>query len=118
MASITHHCRSFSTAIWLQAIYSAISPTAEAFFNNNTIKLVDASSGPGVFEVLFDAVDSSVEGFDFDFSFGATAGSMHGVPGPTAGAGLPGLLFGGGLLFWWRRRISRRTHGLSAQSAA
>lgn len=33
------------------------------------------------------------------------------VPGPTVGAGLPGILFGaGGFIAWWRRKRRRATH--------
>jgi hypothetical protein len=48
-------------------------------------------------------VDSSL--YSLEFSPGVVNGDVSAVPGPIAGAGLPGLVFAsGGLLGWWRRK--------------
>ena len=69
---------------------------AQRFFTDDTINLGFQPGGLEDVKLVFDLTSSHPSsGFQFDYAVGGSAA----VPGPTIGAGLPGLIFaGGGLL--------------------
>jgi hypothetical protein len=78
--------------------------SAEAFFSNNPIG-VPLLDGLNSVQIAFSETMSGTEGFSFDYAVESVGGQVSNVPGPIAGAGLPGLILAsGGLLGWWRRR--------------
>jgi hypothetical protein len=97
----------FSGTIGGQNVTALINPSASSTGIVTFTPSCAISSGQCV-DTTFDvAAGYEINGGSFN-STPLTGTSNSPVPGPTAGAGFPGILFGSGLVAWWRSRREQK----------
>jgi hypothetical protein len=98
-------------------LYNGDSTNTNSFsatFGDGSFSLTNANEGDYTLYSFFGTATSTSSILNFTFrndpdwwGLDDVSVDVAAVPGPAAGAGLPGLLLaGGGLLVWWRRRRS------------
>jgi hypothetical protein len=87
---------------------------AEAFFTDNPVDIGFAAPGPATVDLVYALTASQISsGFQFEYAFGTDSPSA--VPGPIAGAGLPGLIAACAALLALARRRRQKADTLPTQ---